>query len=138
MGWVTDRHRCTLDLAFAELRDVVEKDVDEANGLLPESRRQVGAFRVQGPNRPGTRFIVDGFPLNADPGSDAYKFWFELHDDRILIRRTGPQTLPELPDLMVTQKWDNESATCVLSLAGRQVTVETISQIALEPLFFGV
>ena len=113
------------------------KDVEEANGLLPECRLKIGAFRVQDSNRVGERFIVDGFPIKADPSSDAYKFWFELHDDRILIRRTEPQTLPELPDLTIKQKWDSESAACVLCLDGRQVTAETISQIAMEPMFFG-
>ncbi len=137
MGWVTDRYGCTLDIAFEQLREVVGKDVDEANGFLSEPRGKVAPFDVSDEKRPGGRFMVLGFPIKADTQSDSYKFWFELVGDQIVINRTGPKTLPELSNMTITQRWDADTASCLLFLGNREVSVEAISQIALEPMFFG-
>lgn len=139
MGWVTDRYRCTLDVAFEQLREVVGRDIDEANGFLSEPRRKVAPFGVSDQMRPGGegRFVVRGFPIDADTPSNQYTYWFELGEDQILIRRTGPDTLPKLSDMTITQRWDADTASCLLFLGDRKVSVEAISQIALEPMFFG-
>lgn len=138
MGWVTDRHRCTLAIAWAELRDAIGRDVEEANGLLSAERRNCAPFQIEEKGRRVSEFVVTGHPIKADAYSPSYSIWFELADDQILISRTGPQTLPELPDLTVKQRWNAASGTCVLNLDGKEVDVEAISQIALEPVFFGV
>lgn len=87
MGWVTERYRCTLDVAFRELRDIVERDANEANELLPEYRKKTEPFMVENGNNAGTRFLAKGFSFNRGQESDEYKFWFELHDDQILIEQ---------------------------------------------------
>ena len=137
MGWVKDRYNCTLEQAFAELRCAVIRDVNEANDLLPKERHSVGKYQIQDSRRPAKRFIVDGFPMDADPRSETYEVRFELHSDKILIRRNVPVSLPELPKLVVKQSWDGDNASCVLTLDGQQVPFGTISRIALETLFFG-
>ena len=137
MGWVKDRHDCTLDLAFAELLDAVKADVEEANSLLPEYRKNAAKFVVSNGKKLRKRFVVMGCPINRSPYSDQYKFLFELGDAQIHIERTGPDTLTKLEDMTITQKWDAATSSCLLFLDGKQVPVSEISQVALEPMFFG-
>ena len=42
----------------------------------------------------------------------------------------------DLPELVITQKWDARKETCVLSLNGKWWTNQQVSQMAIDPLFF--
>ena len=139
MGWVTERHRCTLHHAFAELIETAEADVSEANRLLPPDQREARPFHLDRGNNGHKRFVVTGSPIKSDTYSDKYTFIFELHaaEDQIHIRRNGPDTLINLDDLMITQRWDTDTSSCILCMGGRKVTIAQISQIVLEPMFFG-
>ena len=137
MGWVTERHKCTLDVAFRQLRDAVKRDVEEANNLLPERRRQMWGFHMEEDrSSQGTRFLVRGFPISRLDSSDEYKFWFEMEKARIVVERTCPDTLPNVADFAVIQRWNGPSASCLLYIGNQQVSVDRISQLALEPMFF--
>ena len=93
-------------------------------------------FIVEDGNNAGQRFLVRGYPIKSDTYSDSYKFWFELDDNTILIKREGTDTLPRLENIEITQRWDAISGSCVLNLNGKEVSVYAASQVALEPLFF--
>ena len=69
--------------------------------------------------------------------TDKYEFFFELHPPKILIRRDGPQTLPPLSNIIAWQKWDPDTSTCQLTTGNETVTAETLSQKALDAMFFG-
>ena len=138
MGWVTERKNCTLEIAFDVMRDFVERDMEEAKKLISEGRRK-DSFSVK-PENHGVvkRFYVTAFPIGGDPDRDERTIKFELHGDKLFIDRSGGQdTLPKLSNLIVKQKWDFETSDCLLCLDGELKSAEEISQIALEPLFFG-
>ena len=135
MGWVIERHRCTLDIAFAEIHDAVERDVAEANTLLSGHRQTAHPFLVENANA-GQRFLVKGFPIKRTEPSDEYKFWFTLTEDQILIKRTGTDTLPKLGDVTIKQRWDTRTASCLLVLGGTIIPPDEVSQVVLEPMFF--
>ena len=136
MGWVTERRKCTLDLAFADIRDAVEADVAEANE--PQNAGSCQDARFDTGNNGHKRFMVMGRPPER---SGSYKIMFELHGDHIRITRDGPQTLPRLPTLVVRQRWDFSTSSCVLyvDVKGKDenVCAQQVSQMALEPVFFG-
>ena len=140
MGWVTERHLCTLDLAFADIRDAIIADVNEANTRLSEDQRKTRGFHLDPGNNGHRRFAVTGFPIERSIGSDKYTFIFELDKEQIRICRNGPQTLPkpQPPVIVVTQRWDFATASCILCKDGKAVSAQQVSQIALEPMFFGV
>ena len=139
MGWVTDRFHCTLKGTFKSLKTAVTIDVNEANTLLPEAQQVPQRFACA-PGDTEIVFTVKGIPVSRSTSSDSYTFSFELHKDLIRICRDGPQPLPKPQPLVmvVKQRWNYATASCVLCMDGRQVSVEEISQIALEPMFFGV
>ena len=138
MGWVTDRHRCTLDLAFADLKDAIRTDVDEANKLLPESRREADPFLFDDKSHMGARFVVQGHPIRDHDRFSRYTFVFEKQENQLCIVRNRPDRLPKLGPLVVSQKWVVATASCALFMGDQQVSIAEISQRALESMFFGV
>ena len=138
MGWVTERKNCTLEIAFDAIRDFVKRDIEEARKLVPEEHRK-SSFSVE-PGNHGVikRFYVTAFLIKGDPDRDERTVKFELHEDKIFIDRSRhPDTLPELPNLIVKQRWDFSTSKCLLCIDGELKSAEEISQIALEPMFFG-
>ena len=110
--------------------------MDEANSLASR-RRGVESFRVlPGDGGLVKRFYVTGFSMDNPDGNER-TIKFELHKDSILIDRSGQETLPTLSNLTVNQKWDFSKSSCLLCLDGELTSAAAISQIALEPLFFG-
>ena len=98
MGWVTERSKCTLEVAFNNIHDFAKKDVDEANSL--RGIRGDEPFSVV-PGDGGTvkRFFVTGFSMNR-PDGDERTIKFELQNDHILIDRSGSATLLELSNIV--------------------------------------
>lgn len=137
MGWVTDQYKCTLDVAFWQLRQAVDRDVREANNLLSEHRRQMSSFHVEDGNLQKTAFLVRGYPIRHSGSSDEYRFMFQMYRTSIFIERLCPDTLPPAEDITVMQRWNIHTASCVLYADGKQVSVDQIAQLALEPMFFG-
>ena len=136
MGWVTERYRCTLDMAFEDLRAGVEGDVREANGL---SGDESSRFSFESSDNSRNRFLVTGFPLDRGRGGTPSKFVFQLDREAkaIHISRYRPDTVGgNAENLVITQRWDANSGACRLFMDGRPVTVAQISQVALEPMFF--
>ena len=131
MGWVTERHKCTMDVAFENLRQAIKRDVGEANELLGCERN-----KIENGNHEGTWFLVTGAPIARGASTGTYKFKVYLSKSEIFIQRTGPSTLPDLSDLTISQRWDVESASCRLCLGGKEVSVNQICQLALESMFF--
>ena len=136
MGWVRDRADCTLAVAFETIKDFVEQDMEEANNMSRE-RGLGNLFSIEkGPDGPERRFVVSGYTIDGPKGGEKRRIAFILGEDRILVNRTGPETLPAFSDLLIKQRWDFPSATCSLCVDGKPRSAHEISQLALEPLFF--
>ena len=115
MGWVTDRSKCTLEIAFDAICDSVKRDMEEARKLIHADRLN-SSFHVK-PGKPGLvrRVYVTAFPIDGDGDRDERTIKFELYKDRILIDRSGAaETLPELSNLTVNQKWSFAESDCLL------------------------
>ena len=125
-AWITERRKCTLDMAFMDFRDFAQCYVDAANGMLTDHERKF-PFAVQESTGPVKRFVVSGFPFGTTKPEDRVQIVFELHNEKIEIT----------PDRTVTQRWNPRTGTCVLRFEEEEWTAEQISQIALESLFFG-
>ena len=141
MGWVTERHRRTLDVTFRQLREAVERDVKEANNLLSEERKSAHSFVVSDENVGPTQFLVRGFPIEYPAPSFGdkpaeYKFSFRMEGSAIEIERHGPSTLPDVEGFLVVQRWSPRETSCLLYIEGEEFSIDEISQIALEPMFF--
>ena len=139
MGWVTERSKCTLEFAFDAIRDFVERDTEEAKKLIPEGQRET-SFSVTLGNHGGIikRFYVTAFLIDGDPDRDERTIKFELHKNKIVIDRSGgPDTHPVMPNMIVKQKWDIATSSCLLCINSEPKSALEISQLALEPLFFG-
>ena len=116
----------------------VERDVNEANSLIPKAQ---GAQPFVIENSNGglkKRFVVRGWPIGSLGDGDQRRFVFELHEDKhkILINRAGPETLTKLPDLHLSKKWDRTRNRCSLEVNGETLIPEEVSHLALEPMFF--
>ena len=138
MGWVTERSKCTLEIAFDDIRDCVETDLTEAKKLIPEGHRS-SSFNIQTGNNHGIikRFYVTAFPIGGDCNRDERTIKFESYKDRIFVDRSGgPKTLPDLSNIEIRQKWDFSTSSCVLCVGGERKSAEEISQLAMEPVFF--
>ena len=135
VGWVTERHRCTLRMAFDQLHDVVKADVEEANGLLTPERQD--RFPIEFNYNPG-RFDAHGHPIADQGGGPQIGVIFTLHADRITIVTWSELGKELRSEQILHQRWDTKSASCQLYLDEKSATISQISQIALEPLFFGL
>ena len=125
-AWIIERRKCTLDMAFMDLRDFAQCYVDAANSMLTDQERKF-PFAVQKSDGPVKRFVVTGFPFESTKPEDRVEIIFELHNEKIAIT----------PDRTITQRWNPRTGTCVLRFEKEEWTAEQISHIALEPLFFG-
>ena len=117
--WVKKRAECSLDLIYAALCQLVERDVEEMNAL-PESQRQSRTFRLE-KNTDGDYPILRVLPSEGDSS-----VFFQRKRDVIYINGKT-----------VCVRWDNEIGSCRLALDDEQLEVWQVSQRALEPLFFG-
>lgn len=124
-GWLMERRKCTLDMAFTDLRDYARCYVDEANTMLEDWERKF-PFALHERAGPITKFVVSGFPFGTKEPEDKVEVVYSLHRDKIEIT----------PDLTVTQRWNPRTGTCALRFEGEEWTAEQISQIALDRLFF--
>ena len=110
--------------------DYVERDVQQANELLRETKEAHDLFVIEEGNSLITRFCVRGYPIGNDQNSNISEVEFQLRDDRISIKRD------EHSAKFVFLKWDVDSSTCKLLIDKKIRSADQISQIALEPLFF--
>ena len=136
MGWVTERHKCTLGTLFEHVYDFVERDVDEANTIVSELPEHPKFDRANGNVGLKKRFYVSGWPIDSLAEGDQQRVTFELDKDKICIKYSRLETLDPPPNLELYKKWDWPRNTCSLDLNGDTLTPEEVSQKALEPLFF--
>ena len=125
-NWVRERSKCTLDLKFTALREIVERDVAEFN-KLNEQDRQGFSCSVKFDSE-GTR------PRFRVKRSDGEASTFEL--DHWAIRIWPPFGVK--PPHLAFAVWDEKAATCRMRFNERSCRVWEISQSVLGPLFFEV
>ena len=80
--------------------------------------------------------LTAGWPMGTGPGSDKCQVDFRLNGDHIAV-------FSKLyPTIMITKQWDVFQEDCLVYTKSdeeectRQCTIEQISRLALEPLFF--
>ena len=134
--WVRTRAQCRTDFLFWELKQVVKRDVEEAN-RLPAQQRNNFTFRFKTigsgiyPTFTVDRF-TDGDEANwsANITFQASKYGIEVRDDIVTLFRVRPE-------------WNAESGSCELHIvegSGRATEklhkVWEVSRKALTRLFF--
>ena len=128
-NWVFDRAKCTVDLAFRALAEIIDRDVDEANAL-PDDIREGYTFEVERKDE-GLRCRIQVSrvpPLH----SRGYKTAFVLFEkSERCIQITGDHG-----GFKVLPLWNREAATCELQIEGVQHQAWQVSQRALDRLFF--
>ena len=122
--WVQGRAECRVDLKFAALRQIVERDVGDFNGLNDGQR---GGCRFNfNSNGEGTHpfFTVE------EQGGDM-RVSFELTGHSIRVNGGG-----QVFSLYLL--WDAAARTCKLFKRDNKMPFEVweVSQMALHPIFF--
>lgn len=128
-SWVSDRAKCTLDLAFRALAEIIDRDVDEANAL-PNDIRDDHSFQVER-NGEGLQYRIQVRRV-PPPNSYGYK-------TRSVIFEKSERCIQVAGDhggFKVLPMWNRETATCELQIEGVQHRVWQVSQRALDRLFF--
>ena len=133
--WIIERRKCTLDVAFDNIRDFVQCYVDASNAMLTDQEKKF-PFSLEKCVAPRPKFTAGGFPFGTKEAGDRVTVHFVLNEGNITV--SYPQARPDrmLPPLVITQKWDARKGTCVLCLNGEEWTNQQISQMAVDPLFF--
>ena len=128
-SWVAGRADCRLDFKFEALREIVERDVEEFNGLPQEKRGQKVFKFIPGDEGVHPWFIVEGV---GAPG----KIKFKLFEDFILV--THGFVPHEESESRIRPAWNAVKRECRLLADDDKQTYEVweISQRVLEDLFF--
>lgn len=130
-SWVRERHKCTVKMALKNIRDYVERDVQQANELLCATKEAHDSFVIEErDNSVRIRFCVRGYPIDNGQNSNISEVEFREDDDRIVIKSDHHCAKS------VFLKWDVDSNTCKLLIDEQMRSADQVSQIALEPLFF--
>ena len=128
-NWVSDQAKCTVDLAFRALAEIIDRDVKEANALSDDIR-QGYTFSIER-NGEGLRYRIQVSSV-VPPHSRGYKTTSVLFEkSERHIRVTG-----DYGEFNVSPMWNAITATCELQIDGVRHRVWQISQKALDHLFF--
>ena len=133
--WLVERRKCTLDAAFSNIYAFVDCYVKASNDMQTDQEKGF-PYSLQDWKTPHRAFVVEGFPFGTGNAEDKVIVRFVLNNDNITISYDASPPGRELPDLVVTQKWNARKATCVLCMHGEEWTNQQISQMAVDPLFF--
>ena len=128
-NWVAERAECKIDLIYDALCQVVERDVAEANKLLPDLR---GGFTYSVErNDEGTMPLLrvyrshEGKPAGpAQPVATFSQSQASIH----VTAETGT--------FLARPEWVDQTHSCFLSIADTRYKVWELSQKILGPLFF--
>lgn len=122
--WVRARADCTPDFVFKALRELVWRDVAEANEIPPAKRfrRTFRAETITGGPHP--MFRVQRSPDDAS-------IFFHLRSTEIHVAHGNNELL-----FAVTPEWNAEESRCDLFVDGVQCELWQISKKALSDLFF--
>ena len=129
-NWVRGRADCRLGMKFQALVQILERDVEEFNGL-PADQRRKRSFRIVS-NGEGTHPIVRVEEATFDGPDNRPSVSFTVSDVAIRVNGGGVQ-------FYVKPVWNSESRACRLHIDGIDTPYEAweISQQALTNLFFG-
>ena len=130
--WVSARAKCNLDLAFAALFEIIERDISEAQNVLGE-RLQGYSFEIE-QNGEGVkhRIRVSRKPPARSYGFSEKSVTFEKSADSISVTGDLPEPFEVVPE------WDAQSASCKLRINRESHEAWQISQRALEALIFDI
>lgn len=129
-NWVAERAKCNLDLVFEALCQVIERDVNEMNGL-PRQQRQDRTFSFA-LNVDGTKPIA-----LVSRNSEEQKAWARFEKSIVAIQIQVFMPGMMMPQFLAYPEWIQRTRSCVLTVEERQYQVWELSQKALGPLFFG-
>lgn len=129
-SWVTGLADCRTDLKFMELRQIVERDVDEFNNLSSEKRFN-RAFRFYDKDE-GTNpsFVVEDIKYKGRAVNRSMVV-FSIEGHEIFINGNGKS-------FYLVPFWHFATLSCKLMdrQTNRNFDVWEVSQIALAALFF--
>ncbi len=134
-AWLTARKTCTLQTAFEDIRDFVDCYVKAANDMAASWEKRF-PFEIEDGHGVRDRFVVRGFPFGTTGKEDRVRVRFVLNDHDITVSYPEANPTRGLTELVVTQKWNARTETCMLWLNGEEWTNRQISQMAVDPLFF--
>ena len=122
--WVRSRAECRVDLKFAALRQVVERDVADFNGLC-DGQRGGRKFKFNS-NEEGTHPF---FTVEEEGGDMSVEFLLTPRSIRV---KGGEEIVSFYP------RWSNAERACKLFERDKDTPLEVweISQMALSPIFF--
>lgn len=134
--WIRNRGRCTLEQAFKDLVQVIERDVREVMALeRPGVRFDTEFLHEEG--RP-QRLLVSKFNTSYDSGNPT---------EQVMLAYVGPEIhfyknhRNMNPTSKLRVEWEHTAQACLYVLEGEasaaSINLEDISQALLEPLFFG-
>ena len=117
-------------MKFQALAQILERDVEEFNGL-PANQRRKRSFRIVS-NGEGTHPILRVEEATFDGPGNFPSVSFTMSDAAIRVNGGGVQ-------FYVKPVWNSESSACRLHIDGGDTPHEAweISQYALSTLFFG-
>ncbi len=121
-NWVAERAMCNLDRIFTELRDVVERDVEQANHHL-----SLGVYRVSTASSGTPRFGVrKDSPLASS--TEVIRFVKESYSIQV---KHGTRLIME-----AYPSWNHQYDCCVLRVGEDEYRVWEFSRLVLEDEFF--
>ena len=131
--WISEIAGCDLDLTFNSLYQVLKRDVEIANNLPAQKRRNY-RFKLER-NGEGISHVLR--VMRGVEGKDLWdhknKVEFDLHDNALRL------DCPHLNNgfTMIYPRWDSETSSCKLYINDKHMKVWEISKLALQPLIFG-
>ena len=128
-SWVEKRATCRIDLIFEALSQILERDVDEFNSLLPNLRHQRTASVAQ--NGDGTHPLIRVY--RAEENGSETILTFTLHGTTISIQTPGKE------GAMLGVAWDTVTRSCLLvdKETEDRFKVWQVSERSLGPFLFG-
>lgn len=144
-NWVKAREDCSIELAFEALRQIVKRDVEEAN-KLKRTREKKYEFKFHYENGGINRmFKVERVYFEAQiQAPDLPSVGFELQSDKKRIKVcSDKERYRLLPNFLLSQEWDETKQECKMFRScdnprnnKNQIKLWEASQEALSVLFF--
>ena len=130
VDWITERSQCSSKEVCAKLKEQMQKDVDEMNGMSESNGGDYG-YRVEDNASISAKFWVvqyygDGRKVNSIQVSLEAGNLIEIHNSD-----------DNKKDLAFVIGWDEDDCKCTAVMSNRSLEIWEISYRALYPLFFG-
>ena len=128
-NWVAERAKCDLEFVFTALNDIVKRDVEEISKVEPE-KRHAFTFEFQDVSDLSVRRFEITRHDNSVPFRRKTSVFFTQLDTGIEIGSANDEKF------QVIAEWDEQKASCRLTVDGVTLEPWQVSQKALASFFF--